>query len=335
MKKIIENIIITGLLIVLAYVGTNLVLNLTKIEFDNASQSIFSKGEQPVYRVMVIVDGSDVDYVDQLRVGIEEATRSHRVAYELWDFDGDNKNDAIIDQFEIGVYSNVDGIVIQALEDDRFDHVLEEANTKEIPVVTIETAIPKAERVSFITYNRYQIGTTIGKKLQTYYFNNNTYTGTVVMLNQNNTDLKDQAVGIKEGLGIYYDLEIRSLDDGGRHLINAEELTLEVLSEYDDLVGIICNSSDESIGVIQALKEANALDRVEVVAFGNEDTILDYIDRDIIFATVVPDVHQLGVDVIENLVQYKNGGFVSTYQTINIDILTKENVEMHLEVEDE
>jgi len=319
------------LLIVLIITAILIVSNYTKIKFDDSSNERFSRLTPPDYRVMVIIDGSDPSYVETLKNGIERSAIDHNIAYEYWPFSGERKNEEILEQFDIGIRSNVDGIVIQALEDEEFNKILDRANEKSVPVVTIETKIPQAERVSFISFNRYQIGTQIGIQLKNRLQSLNIDSGTVIMFDSIDDSIKDQAVALNEELNRHYQVKVEAMEYEGENILNAEGVTKALLDKYPDIVSIICNNSEESLGVIQALKDANELENIQVIAFGDDAEILDYVKRKVIYATVVPDIEGMGYNVIKNLIDYKNGDFVSSYQNIHVDILSKENISDYLE----
>jgi len=319
------------LLIVLIITAILIVSNYTKIKFDDSSNERFSRLNPPDYRVMVIIDGSDPSYVETLKNGIERSAIDHNIAYEYWPFSGERKNEEILEQFDIGIRSNVDGIVIQALEDEEFNKILDRANEKSVPVVTIETKIPQAERVSFISFNRYQIGTQIGIQLKNRLQSLNIDSGTVIMFDSIDDSIKDQAVALNEELNRHYQVKVEAMEYEGENILNAEGVTKALLDKYPDIVSIICNNSEESLGVIQALKDANELENIQVIAFGDDAEILDYVKRKVIYATVVPDIEGMGYNVIKNLIDYKNGDFVSSYQNIHVDILSKENISDYLE----
>ncbi len=42
---------------------------------------------------MVIIDGSDANFVDEFEQGIHEAALNNNVAYEMWHFDGEDKSE--------------------------------------------------------------------------------------------------------------------------------------------------------------------------------------------------------------------------------------------------
>ncbi len=334
MKNKLLNAIMLILITILGISGIVIIGNYAAIKIEDSSLYLF-KESKPDYHVMVIVSGDDKGFVENFRAGIEKGAINEHIAYELWQFDGSDKHQEILRQFDIALKSDVDGIIIQAFENEAFNDILIEANLLGIPVVTIETTIPASERVSFISLNRYQIGDELGKILKAQLFNLQIYDGTVIMFDSLNEPINDQAVAINENLKRYFDVRVEDMGQEGQVILNAEEITKSLLNRYPDIVSIICNSSEESLGVIQALKNENRLDDIQVIAFGHDEVILDYVKREIIFASIVPDIEDMGYNAIKNIADFKRGDFVSSYQNMPFMILTKENVSPFLEVEDE
>ena len=112
--------------------------------------------------------------------------------------------------------------------------------------------------------------------------------------------------------------------------MNAGGLTRNIIDKYEDLVGIICSSGEETLGAIQALKDTNKINDVVVFGFDNSNEILDYIDREVILATIVAQNEKLGYEAIDNMVKHNKGEFVSMYNDISIEIITKENLKDYI-----
>jgi ribose transport system substrate-binding protein len=303
------------------------IINSAKLKRDTNIDLNFTKSTPPLYRFMIIIDGSDESYVEKFKKGVTDACLDSSVAFEFWDFKGDSKDENILRQFDIAIESKVDGIIIQPFEDDRFDEILGKANYYNIPTITIDTDIPTKEKVCFISYNRYQISTEIGKLLNTELNKNGEQKGTIIVIQNEQNYNYDEAIALNQVIDDKYSIKVEELNYTGENLLNAGGLTRNIIDKYDDLVGIICSSGEETFGAIQALKDTNKMNDVAVVGFDNSKEIIEYIDRGVILATVVAENEKLGYEAIENMVKHKNKEFVSMYHDITVDIITKENVD--------
>jgi len=323
MKKRLEQIITFILILVLIILGFFVVLNFTNISRNLSIGTNFSKESKPLYRFMIILDGTDQSYVNEFKVGAETAAKDYSVVFEMWQFDGEDKVDKIIRQFDIAVESDVDGVIIQAIDNDAFTQSLSKANYREIPVITIGTKIPRDNIVSDISYNEYQIGSQIGKILSNYFYSEQINRGTIVLFQNDTLNGQDNGLAINEKLGEGFDIKPISIDYDGEDTLNAEGVTKDILSKYSDIVAIICSTGEETLGVTQGLKDLNKLNDVLIIGSDDYEEILDYVERGLIYATMVSDNERLGYEAIVNLVENNNGQFVSQYKDIRVNIISK------------
>ena len=200
MRKRLINIITFILVAILTGIGVASIFNSAKLSRDTITNLNFTKENPPLYHFMVIVDGADESYVEKFKKGITEACLDNSVAFEFWDFKGDGKEDKILRQFDIAIESKVDGIIIQPFEDDRFDEILKKANDRNIPTITIDIDIPTKEKVSFISFNRYQISTEIGKLLNSELNEKSIETGTIVVIQNDQNYNYDEVIALNEQL---------------------------------------------------------------------------------------------------------------------------------------
>lgn len=318
---------ITIVLVVILFILSILIgFNFTKLNDEVIEGNHFSKKNPPNFRFMVIVDGSDLKFVEEFEQGLLEAANHHNVAYELWYFDGENKSDKIQRQFDIAIESNVDGIILQAFDTISFDQTLQKANTRDIPVITIGTDIPAQEKVSFISNNQYRMGTQLGKLLKEYFENEKINSGTIILFQNDRIENSDKALAINEVLNDRFNIQRIRNDLSADNALNTVGMTQSILKKYDDIVSIICSNGEETLGTIQALKDQNMIHDIVVIGNDDYDEILDYVEREIIFATVVVENKRIGYEAIEEMVKYKNQEFVSQYRDINENILRRQEV---------
>ena len=315
---------------ILVGVGVMVVINFTTISHTLSVDSGFNKDNPPKYRFMVIIDGTDPSYVSKINKGVTKACNDYSVVFELWSYEGEHKEENILRQFDIAIESKVDGIIIQAFNDERFNDILEKANQKQIPVITIGTDIPEKEKISFLSVNRYQLGSRVGKLLNDKLTSINSDGGTIVLLQNDQAYHFDQALALNEQLDDKYVIKPEKVSYKGENILNSEGLTRVIIDKYEDLVAIICSSGEETLGVIQGLKDTNKMNDVIIFGFDNSKEILDYIDRGIIYGTIVADNERLGYEAVENLYKYYNNEFVSMYKDISVNIITKFNVDEYL-----
>lgn len=331
MNNKLINLFTMVLVAVLVVVSTYVVANFTRLSAGLYDESYFSRENPPQYRFMVIVDGTDKSYVQEIELGVMKAARDYGVAFEMWYFEGEDKENQVLKQFDIAVESGVDGVILQAFSDPRFADILSKANYRQVPVITLDEDIPSREKVCFMSYNDYAIGNMIGDSLQQVFLEKDITKGTIVLMQENLEDGKNMGSGIQEQLRDAFVIRPEIDEYIGDDSLNAEGKTGMILNTYSDLVAIVCSNGEETLGVIQALKDNNKINEVMVIGSDDYPEILDYVKRETITATVITDNERLGYEAIVNLVDYNNGAFVSDYKDIRVNLLTGQFVDAYIE----
>jgi len=331
MAKRLLNMITILLALLLTVLIVLVTLNFTRLSQEFSTSNSFDLNNPPVYRFMVILDGTDKSYVDEVSFGVSKAAKEYGVVYEMWHFEGEDKEANILKQFDIAIESEVDGIIIQPFEDQAFDEVLRKSNARNIPVITINEDIPGQEKVSNLSYNDYSIGNTIGNLLKDEFAKDDINQGTIVLF-QDNLDVgQDMGSGIQEKISPRFTIKPIVDEFSGEESLNAVSETIKIIDLYKDLKAIVCSNGDETLGVIQALKEMNKLNEVLVIGNDDYDEILDYVERGTILATVVTNNERIGYEAISQMVEHNKGKFVSQYKDIVVELIDSSNIHSYYE----
>lgn len=334
MKNRWINIVTLLLILVLIAVSVMIVMNFGQLSRELQVRETYDFDEPPRYRYMVIVDGTDSGFVSELKKGLEGAREDFNVIYELWGFVGEDKEEAIKRQMDIGIESDVDGIIIQVFEDDDFNALFRKAKLRNIPVITLANEVPSEEKVTFITYNRYQMGSRIGKLLNEYLAGNYVQDGTIALLQTSTLVDQDQALSMQKEMYHGYKVTPIRVNYEGENILNAEEIAYDIITEYEDLRAIICLSSKETLGVVQALKDLNKINDVAVIGSGDSEEILEFVSRGVVYATIVPDNSRIGYEALLDMTKHKDGLFVSQYRDIFVRLITEKDLEDYLETKE-
>ena len=98
---------------------------------------------------------------------------------------------------------------------------------------------------------------------------------------------------------------------------------------------IICLNELNTTCVYQAVVDYNRVGEVSILGYYDSDTIINAIDRNVIYATVSIDTRQMGEFCIDALREYYELGYTSQYFTADITLIDKNNVDQYLLKEEE
>ena len=132
----------------------------------------------------------------------------------------------------------------------------------------------------------------------------------------------------ERGENLEIELELISVDD--TNAFSVEESIRDIFMEREIPDIIICLNELHTTCVYQAVVDYNKVGQVNILGYYDSDTIINAIDRNVIYATVAIDTKQMGQFCIKALQEYHELGYTSQYFTADIRLIQKEDVEEYL-----
>lgn len=255
------------------------------------------------------------------------------------DWLGEDQEDySVEDQMEIAIASFVDGIIVNAGEEESVTDRINQAVEAEIPVVTLYTDNTASARCSFVGIGSYNLGKEYGRKaLQIVKERGEEGKCIVAVLVNSYAQSLDQNIlyaGIQEAIaedqseGTGVELRLLTVDD--TNTFSAEESIRDIFwnQELPDI--LICLNELTTTCVYQAVVDYNRVGQVSILGYYDSETILQGIQREVISATVSVDARQMGQYCIDALEEYYELGYTSQYFTADIVMIDPTNVENYL-----
>lgn len=128
------------------------------------------------------------------------------------------------------------------------------------------------------------------------------------------------------------ELSQQSVDD--TNAFSVEESVRDIFMGGDIPDILICLNELNTTCAYQAVVDYNKVGTVSILGHYVSDTILNAIDRGVIYATVDIDTAQMGAFCIDALQEYHDLGYTSQYFTADISLITRDNVDEYLQGEE-
>ncbi|MDE5939937.1 MAG: substrate-binding domain-containing protein [Lachnospiraceae bacterium] len=128
------------------------------------------------------------------------------------------------------------------------------------------------------------------------------------------------------------ELSQKSVDD--TNAFSVEESVRDIFMGGDIPDILICLNELNTTCAYQAVVDYNKVGEVSILGHYVSDTILNAIDRSVIYATVDIDTAQMGAFCIDALQEYHDLGYTSQYFTADISLVTRDNVDEYLRGEE-
>lgn len=246
------------------------------------------------------------------------------------------------DLLKIAIASDVDGIIVSADESEQFVELIDKAIDEGIMVVTLEDDAPSSKRLSYIGLGNYILGREYGKQilsLASNYSKDPTRNGKEIVYVTMLVDAKDKESGFDilssaitetaaKNENITVDIRFVAVDS--TNTFAAEEKIRDIFMSGSQPDIIVCLSELTTVCAYQTVVDYNKVGQVDILGYYTSDTILNAIDHNVIYATMVIDTEQLGHYCVDALNEYHMFGNTSQYYTTDITIVNKDNVKDYL-----
>ncbi len=295
---------------------------------------------------------------------IYEGAREHAMeenTYVDWLGEDLQTGYSVEEMMQIAIASGVDGIIVTANEDEELVKLIDEAAAADIPVVTLYGDSPNSKRCSFVGVGSYNLGREYGRQAlqimeekmqenggkeaaeeqQPAIGTDDRPARITVLVNAYAQDLDQNILcsGIQETIeqekqeNTQVELTLLPVDD--TNAFSVEESIRDIFMEREIPDIIICLNELNTTCVYQAVVDYNRVGEVSILGYYDSDTIINAIDRNVIYATVSIDTRQMGKFCIDALQEYHELGYTSQYFTTDITLIDKNNVKQYLQKEEE
>lgn len=327
--KILYKIIILVLLIIVA---GSIILSISysrKIDIMVMDEkgSMFSSKKPPRYHFAIILHNTDEPYIKDVEKGLKDTASSYNIAIEINYSNGvDDYKDAI-KYINIAIASKVDGIITHAYNTEEFQKLIDKAEENKISVITLDADLSNSKRSAFVGTNGFETGSKAGQ-LVAEALGGKAKVAIILESLEGNGKLKLD--GFNSGIKSYNDIKVETVKISDTGILGANDVTQEILNNHREVNAIVCTSSKDAIGAAQSVVDFNRVGDITIIGYDSTPEILSYIQKGVIYGTIVPGAYKIGCDSIKTLVSLKDNGRVSAYIHTDSIVITKLNLNQYL-----
>ncbi|MHB8063614.1 MAG: substrate-binding domain-containing protein [Ruminiclostridium sp.] len=321
-------IIFAMLLLMLILITTAFILNRFHNNNNLPDDKFVESVEMPDYHFVVIAPSSYDSFWSDVKKGAFKAAKDLNVAVEFNSPRFTNLEEEL-QYLNIAIASNVDGIATHVLDEEMFTPVINNAIKNSIPVVTVESDAKNSNRIAYIGNNNYQVGSVGGKMIAD-------ATGgkakVAIILNGYSSELGDvsqnlRVTGFKDTISAYKgNVEVESIRTSGMGFFSAGEITNELITKNPEINAIFCTNPRDTLGTTQMVVDLNKVGQIKVVGYGSYKEVMRYIDKGVIYGSVVSNPIDMGYKSIKALVEIKKTKRTSAYVDTGVYAVTKANI---------
>ena len=109
--------------------------------------------------------------------------------------------------------------------------------------------------------------------------------------------------------------------------LDAEDLTSRILRESPDVNMIIYTDSNDTLAAAQVLIDMNLVGRVQLIGFGSDEPVLDYIDRGVVSGTIAVNPFDIGYRSVEVVHELETEGVSESFVDTGVEVITRQTLE--------
>jgi len=209
-------------------------------------------------------------------VGKELGVRTEYVGPAEYDMN------AMITAFEQAISKKPNGIVVVGFEPS-LDSIVNKAIAEGIPVVTVDADLPTSSRLAFVGTGNCGAGVEGGKYLADVIGGKGQV---AIMTKPGQSNLEERVAGYESALAEFPDIEVVQIADTQSDPIIAAQAAAALLQKYPDLKGIACVEGAGGSGAATAVREAEKVGVVKIIAMDRGNEVLEAIEEGVITASV-------------------------------------------------
>ncbi|MEZ5426885.1 MAG: sugar-binding protein [Pyrinomonadaceae bacterium] len=193
------------------------------------------------------------------------------------------------------ISTGINGIAMSPVDPDNQVQLINET-AKRALVITQDSDAPTSDRAVYVGTDNVAAGKQAGNLIKEALPN-----GGKIMLFVGKSDARnaaERAQGIKEALeGSNIEIIDTRTDDTDR--ARAKSNAADTLVKYPDIAALVGLWSYNGPAILNAVKEANKVDKVKIICFDEEDETLTGVKEGSIFATVVQQPYEFGYQSVK------------------------------------
>ncbi len=278
-----------------------------------------------------VVDDSDSDLWQEVFASADEQCKEYNAYLEdlARTLGGDHSSEELL---RIAVNSKMDGIIYSGGTDKRVSDLINKAADEGIGVVVLQNDVETSKRQCYVGLNYYELGQMYALEIDK--LTNQGSTGDTTIDIVVDPDMSEGASNLI-AMAIEDHLREENGEDEDKPLpeivvtrieaediFSAEESIRNIFLEKENLPNImLCVNSVYTRCAYQAVVDYNLVGQIAIVGFFSNDTILDAVDKQVIFSTVSVDTAEMGRSAVSALYEYNNMGYTNSYLPVGIDVV--------------
>lgn len=298
MKK--RNVFLSGLLAATVILGA---CGSSSSTSSGENESNDSSGEK---YVAVVSKGFQHQFWQSVKKGAEKAADEFDVKVTFEGPESESQIDKQIEMLKAAIEKKPDAIGFAALDSKASLSLLEDAKSKDIPVIAFDSGVESDIPLTTASTDNRAAAALAAEKMAEAIDRK----GKIAIVAHDQTSLSatDRRDGFKEKIEKDFpDIEIVDIQYGGGDQLKSTDLAKTMMQAHSDLKGIFGTNEGSAIGVVNAAQEMNKKGKIVIVGFDSGKQQLDAIRDGLEYGAVTQNPVGIGYETVKAAVEATEG----------------------------
>lgn len=205
---------------------------------------------------------------------------------------------------EKAIASRVDGIIVQGLNQAKFNPVINKAVERGIPVVTVDTDAPDSKRMAFVGTDNLEAGRKLGQLVVK--ATGGTGKIGVIIGSESAENQLQRLEGIQSVIRGHPELAVVEVRASNISMMEAIQQAAEMLQSHPEITVMVGTSATDALGILQSARSLKRQD-IQIIGFDDLPDTIQAIRSGEIMATVVQQPYRMGELSVQLLESHFNG----------------------------
>lgn len=287
----------------------------TIISLSNEVSPRESDRNRRAHHISVFLPDQETRFFQQVRTGVDSVAERFDVAVSFHPVGPDSP------EFDLARYSGIDGAIIYPrLPESAIRPRLDTLSADGIPIVLIERDVADDWPWTFVGTNNFEMGRRIGTQLSS----GGPHSRVVVVYSDKSPAVAAERELVELGINTSVDADADMAIERRHTSLNpldAEDLTYDLIRSSPAITALVFTDTDDTLAALQVIIDLNVVGQVQVIGFGVNDTIVDYLDRGILDAAIAVNPQRIGIEAVRVLTELITTGNAPSYVDTGVEIL--------------
>lgn len=257
--------------------------------FNKKINIIDEYNKKDVYLILKVRDG---DYWNTIKTGAETAAKEFNVNLICNSPDDEEDVAGQIKLVKNAIRNKADAIVLAASDYEELTDVIQIAQLKGIPIITIDSEVNTKIYTSFVGTDNFEAGKKAALKLIDISGKNCNVAIISFIKGAGNGDMRES--GFLNEVAKYPNIRVVAKEYGLSDPNLSAALTRKVLKEVSHVDAIVALNTIASTGVAKAVEQMDLKGKIKVITFDSTQKEIEYLEKGVIQATVVQNPFSMG-----------------------------------------